>query len=815
MNKLFVLFLVVAQLFSFSAAGQNHESFMISSLGDTIVISPIPVVEVSASKEKITIKLIELEKASQKSPEIERLDTILVKAKTLLVKEKERLIFEETDISIRILDDLNTQWSEYDDILKSWQATISNRLFQLEEMIFELQVIVKTWEQTKTEAQKSQAPPATINGISEVIANAAEKIKEIKARIDEILVIQSQVTDFQIEVNKVLDQLLALRKKIQSSIFVKDSPALWSKADSAVQKVGFRDDIKQSYKENLRQIENYVNTNEDRFYLHGFIFLIYLLIFYFLNRFYKKNNPQIKDKPERIRHILTNLFPSALLLALISSLFIYSSIPTAVNEILKLLLIIPALWLIPGIVSPKLKPLLVILVIVFALDLMLGFFSTRTIYFRLMLLATTIISFWLVNQFGNKNNTFYELANPTLKKSIRIFMPVYFFLLCVALIVNILGFVNLANIIMKGLINSIMIGVLLFLMVVVINVMFRVFLETPFTQYSFIVANHKKLLLRRIHSLLVYLSVYLWIRSILVSVGILQQAINWLVGLLDAKWEVKNITISVGGIFGFFMVIFFTWILVKIFRYLLEEEIFPRIRMARGVPGAISMIIRYTIVAFGIYIAISAAGIDLERFGLIAGALGVGIGFGLQGVVYNFIAGLILAFERPIQKGDTIEVGTLMGDVKNIGVRSSTIRTYDGSEVIVPNGNLISNEVINWTLSDRKRRRIVPVNVAYGTNPREVMKLMAEVAGKHPDVLPHPKPWPLFDGFGESALKFRILFWVDFDSGLTVQSEVAMMLYDALQEKGIKIPYQQQDIYIKNAEQATCNLSPHNPDKQV
>ena len=257
-------------------------------------------------------------------------------------------------------------------------------------------------------------------------------------------------------------------------------------------------------------------------------------------------------------------------------------------------------------------------------------------------------------------------------------------------------------------------------------------------------------------------------------------------------------TISFEGIITFFLVLIVTFTLSKIITVILEEEVFPRVKLPRGVPGAITKVASYMIIAYGIYVSLNSAGVDFKQFGLLAGALGVGIGFGLQNIVANFISGLILSFERPIQAGDTIEVGTLMGEVKNIGVRASTVKTFDGAEVIVPNSNLISNDVINWTLSDRKRRRVVKVGTAYGTNPHEVLELIYRVANEHPSVLKNPKPWATFDGFGESSLLFTVRFWATFDSGLTIQSDVAMNIYDALNEAGIHIPFPQQDLHIKS-----------------
>jgi small-conductance mechanosensitive channel len=210
------------------------------------------------------------------------------------------------------------------------------------------------------------------------------------------------------------------------------------------------------------------------------------------------------------------------------------------------------------------------------------------------------------------------------------------------------------------------------------------------------------------------------------------------------------------------------------------------------------MLVGYVIVAYGFFIALGAAGVDLGQFGLIAGALGVGIGFGLQGIVANFIAGIVMAFERPIQVGDTIQLGTMMGDVIHIGVRASTIKTFDGSEVIVPNSSLITNDVTNWTLSNRRRRYDINVGTAYGSDPNKVLELIYKVANDHQDVAKTPAPWALFDGFGDSSLNFRVRIWTTIDNGLTTKSEVTVGIYNALKEAGIEIPFPQRDIYIKS-----------------
>jgi small-conductance mechanosensitive channel len=220
------------------------------------------------------------------------------------------------------------------------------------------------------------------------------------------------------------------------------------------------------------------------------------------------------------------------------------------------------------------------------------------------------------------------------------------------------------------------------------------------------------------------------------------------------------------------------------------------------------MLINYTVLGIAFVLAVAAAGIQLDRFALIVGALSVGIGFGMQNIVNNFVSGLILAFERPIQAGDTIEFGNMFGRVGRIGVRSSTVRTFDGAEVIVPNGNLISNEVTNWTLSDKTRRMEILVGVAYGSNPHKVLDLLLRTAQANDSLLSAPPPTALFLGFGDSSLDFSLRCWTDdFDNYLDIKSTLTLAVHDALQAAGIEIPFPQRDLHLRSVDaQAAARL---------
>src|SRR5207245_4078905 len=180
---------------------------------------------------------------------------------------------------------------------------------------------------------------------------------------------------------------------------------------------------------------------------------------------------------------------------------------------------------------------------------------------------------------------------------------------------------------------------------------------------------------------------------------------------------------------------------------------------ARPAAYEISSLLHYAVLFLGFLLAVGALGVDLNKFTVLAGAFGVGLGFGLQGVVNNCVSGLIVLVERPIHVGDAIQMSDLAGEVRRIGIRATTVRTWEGAEVIVPNASLVSEKLTNWTYSDRLRRMDLPVGVAYGSAPEKVLELLLAVAHAHPGVLAQPVPEALFMGFGESALYFELRAW--------------------------------------------------------
>ena len=270
---------------------------------------------------------------------------------------------------------------------------------------------------------------------------------------------------------------------------------------------------------------------------------------------------------------------------------------------------------------------------------------------------------------------------------------------------------------------------------------------------------------------------------------------------MDSTLEVGTVSIAAKAVATALAVVFATVVLTGVTGFILDREIVPRLQLRPGAGYAIVTFSRWVIVIVGAVLTLAALGMDMAKVTLLAGALGVGIGFGLQNVVNNFVSGLILIVERPVGVGDLIEIGPLTGEVKRIGIRSSTVRTGQGAEVIVPNAELVSKEVVNWTRSDRQRRYDIDVGVAYGSEPEQVMRLLVEAAREVPEIMTDPAPRAMFKGFGDSSLDFRLLAWVQtVDVGLQAQNALRIAILRKLDKAGIEIPFPQRDVHIRPAD---------------
>jgi small-conductance mechanosensitive channel len=232
----------------------------------------------------------------------------------------------------------------------------------------------------------------------------------------------------------------------------------------------------------------------------------------------------------------------------------------------------------------------------------------------------------------------------------------------------------------------------------------------------------------------------------------------------------------------------------------LIEKVLVRREIEPGVRQAVATIVQYVFVFVGFLIILSTAGIDFTAINVLAGAIGIGVGFGLQSTANNFFSGLIILFERPIKVGDRIQVGEITGDVVRIAARATAIRTNDNIDIIVPNSEFISSQVINWSHSDREVRLHIPVGVSYSSNPEEVRRILLEVAAEHAGILKAPPPDVVFLGFGESSLDFDLRVWTSefITAPQNLRSDLNFAIQKKFQEQGVEIPFPQRDIHIRS-----------------
>jgi small-conductance mechanosensitive channel len=385
----------------------------------------------------------------------------------------------------------------------------------------------------------------------------------------------------------------------------------------------------------------------------------------------------------------------------------------------------------------------------------------------------------------------------------------------IIVVAEITGYHTTALYLLRSSIASIFCLLAVWILFVIFNsVLEMALVQTPLRHLK-LISQNTDIIIHRLNPIIVVACGVLLLEFLLVTWNIYPSMMAALTGVLSVGFSLGETRISIGWVLTAVTVVYVTFLLSWMVQSLLLKEVLPKRRVTKGVQVSISKLVHYAILLVGFLVGLRVLGFDMTNMAILGGAVGVGVGFGLQAIINNFASGLILLFERPIKVGDSVQLGTDWGEVKNMGLRATVIQTYDSAEIVVPNSDLITNRVTNWTLTGRRVRLRVPVGVAYGSNVTRVVALMLQCATENARVLRTPAPQVLFLQFGDSSLNFELRAWVaEFDIHLEVKSELNMAIDKLFQQHGIEIPFPQRDLHLRSVDTpAVAALSALNPDE--
>lgn len=372
--------------------------------------------------------------------------------------------------------------------------------------------------------------------------------------------------------------------------------------------------------------------------------------------------------------------------------------------------------------------------------------------------------------------------------------------LLIAALAEIGGWEHLSALLGRGIVASAVVAVLVQAAVVGLGPIVLAVVAAPWLQRRRLLGSEAAVLAHRVNQVLRWTAIFVWSVFVLRAVGLHWAAVRIVRGVLALGFTVGALSLSVGTMLAFGFTLAAAMVLARFVTAILEADVYPRTNLPRGVPFVLSTLVRYAVYSVGFLLALAAGGIEVGQLAILLGGLGVGLGLGLQDLVKNFAAGLTLLLERHVQPGDAVQMQgqSIFGRVLSIGMRATVVRAWDGSEVVVPNADLVASAITNWTLSDRLCRVEVAVGVAYGTDPERVLELLLEAARGVPRLLGTPAPLALFVAFGESSLDFVVRAWTNegLEGKLEVTSALALAVHRVLKDAGIAVPFPQRDLNV-------------------
>jgi len=658
------------------------------------------------------------------------------------------------------------------------------------------------WERTREAADAAGAPEPLLAQTRALLQEIDTTRTRVNTRLEAVLSVLGRVNESQGAIDEVLTQVDSAEVAARERLLSPDSPPLWRAILAPVDTVSLAGELGASWRETGRDWRSYIEGSSHELLV---VLMVVVLLLGLLQALRRQATawaeqgrwPVTSVELEGTQRILSRPVSAALVLTVVIWRSIFDAPPPAVGAVIMAAMVVPVLRLLPGSVFGALRRPMYGLAALWVLGEGAVLILDGSLLQRLFLLVIAAVVgaglYWGVRP----GSPIREAATGRWWRAAVTGGQIGIVLMGASLLANVMGFASLTEVLTRGTIHGAAAALVAVTVVNVLDGLLWMLLHTDWALRLRVIQNHARSLTTRL-LMLTHLGIFLlWLSVVLMQFRLQRPVMDALGSILGAQLTLGTFDISLGDILAFAFVLWLALLVSRGIRAFLEEDVLQSVNLPRGVPTAISTLVHYAAVFIGFLMAAAAGGFDMSRFTLLAGAFGVGLGFGLQNVVNNFVSGLILIFERPIQIEDVVEVGSIQGRVKRIGIRASTVRTWSGAEVIVPNGDLISQQVTNWTLSDRLRRMEVVVGVKYGTDPQRVIDLLLETVTRHPEVLGDPEPVALFQGFGASSLDFVVRAWTASESWWTVNSDLAVAVNNALKEADIEIPFPQRDLHLR------------------
>jgi small-conductance mechanosensitive channel len=759
----------------------------------------IPASEIPLKAAEALARLQAIETQLSVDPDLTLIEYNLPNELAGVSREHERLgriVLEH--LSMRELWNLGVIWEAHEEKLSGWSDSYEDELREVTRVAQQSARIKTSWRLTaQTLRQDELASDALVAETDRVLDATAALETIVRDRLEHLLEVKSQVDDGLDGVRHVLGAIADARASVRGRILTRGVPPLWQ-VDVLRGEAASRSAAR-IWTEDRDAIAAYASDNLESILFSLILFVLLALLAIRLGHRIDDEHDQTDESLKGAAATLRRPVSAAVLLTILFSYAFWSRAPYVVLLIISVLAVVPLYRLLPSSGNPMVNRTIRVLLILFAVTGAVDLLVPPSVESRLVSLFTALamsgVAAWLLRAADPE-----QMRQTGWGTVVWRGLQVSFVAGIVSSLANVFGWALLAETLTNGVLYSAYLGLAVVIAYRLIAGVIRLLPRTKLGQASHIMRDHGDLVTARAITALRIIASITWIWLALEAFEVIDPLGAWIGRGLTGPIKVGSIQFSIDRILSFAALILLAIWVARFLSFVLDVEVLPRLKLKRGVGNAISTVVQWAILGAGLLMAASALGLEGGQLAIVFGALSVGIGFGLQNIVSNFVSGLILIFEQPVKVGDKVEITSLAltGEVRRIGIRASVVRTFDGAEVIVPNSNLISSEVVNWTLSDQKRRVRVEVGVAYGTDPQRVIEVLKTAAREHPEVLKYPEAQVIFLEFGPSSLNFRLLFWTaTFDDFFRVRSEMNVAVNEALEEAGITIPFPQRDLHVK------------------